>query len=186
MIKQRIEESLKVKNRVLKDKSLIRNVLHLSQRITASLKNGGKVIFFGNGGSASQAQHFACEFVVRFKRERIPLPAISLADNISILTAASNDYSFREVFRRQILSLGKKEDVAIGLSTSGNSPNVILALKQARKMGIFTAGFTGSSGGKVKKCVDLLINIPSRDTARIQEAHLLIGHIICELVEKNL
>lgn len=185
LIKERITSSIETKKRILEDKELLQNIESLVSRISESIRRGGKVIFFGNGGSASDAQHLACEFVVKLKDDRSPLPAIALTANTSILTAASNDYSFDSVFSRQIAALGKSGDVAVGISTSGNSKNVILALEESRKKGVFTAGLTGRSGGKMKDKVDLLINVPSDITSHIQEAHILIGHIICELVEAD-
>ncbi len=154
-----------------------------SAAIIKTLRAGGQVFFFGNGGSASESQHLAAELVGRFKEDRRPLAAIALTDNIASLTAIGNDYSYAQVFSRQIEGLGKRGDVAVGLSTSGRSPNVIAALAAAHRRGLFTVGLTAGEGGTMPGVCDLCIRVPSRTTARIQEAHLLIGHTICELVD---
>jgi len=146
----------------------------------------GKILIFGNGGSAADAQHLAAELVNRFKKERAPLPAIALTTDTSILTAISNDYDFSEVFSKQILALGKKGDMALGISTSGKSPNVIEALKVAKKLGLYTVGLSGGDGGFMKDFCDYLILVPSRETPRIQEGHLLFLHIFSELLEEIL
>ncbi len=151
-----------------------------------TLKNKGKIIFFGNGGSAADAQHLAAEFVGKFKKKRKPLAAVALNTNTSILTAVGNDFGFENVFAIQIEAIGNPHDIAVGISTSGNSENVIEGLKKAQKQGMKTVGFLGRDGGKSKRIVDIAIIIPSSDTARIQEAHILLGHIICEIVEKKL
>jgi len=186
LIQERIKSSIEVKNRLLHDETVMEGIVDLASRIVASIQQGGKVLFFGNGGSASDAQHLACEFVVKLKDDRRPLPALALTVNTSILTAAANDYSFEAVFSRQVEALGKKGDIAIGISTSGNSSNVIAALASARKKGLVTVVLTGQSGGAISGTVDIEIKVPSDVTAHIQEAHILIGHILCELVEKNL
>jgi D-sedoheptulose 7-phosphate isomerase len=154
--------------------------------IANCLQSGRKVLLFGNGGSAADAQHIAGEFVGRFVRERSGLPAIALTTDSSILTAVGNDYGFEQVFSRQIQALGRSNDVAIGISTSGNSPNVVAGLKQASKQNVKTIGLTGNDGGAVAKCVDLSITVGCANTARIQECHITIGHILCELVETEL
>ncbi len=151
--------------------------------IIKTLRAGGQVFFFGNGGSASESQHLAAELVGRFKEDRRPLAATALTDNIASLTAIGNDYSYEQVFSRQIEGLGKRGDVAVGLSTSGRSLNVIAALAAARHRGLFAVGLTAGEGGSMPGVCDLCIRVPSRTTARIQEAHLLIGHTICELVD---
>lgn len=161
-----------------------RNILLAVDMIIEAFKNGNKVLFCGNGGSASDSNHLACEFISKFKKERKSLPAISLSSNNSILTAISNDYSFEDVFKRQLEGLGKKGDILIGISTSGKSENVLKAFEQAKKMGIKTIFLTGKAETKTK--VDLEINARSKITAEIQEMHIIIGHIICELVEKSL
>ena len=150
------------------------------------LQSGGKLLFFGNGGSAADAQHLAAEFVGRFVLERNGLPAIALTTDSSILTSIGNDYGFDQVFARQIEALGRPNDVAVGISTSGNSPNVIEAVNKARKRNVKTIGLAGKDGGALAKCVDLAITVSSTNTARVQECHIAIGHILCELVENEL
>ncbi len=147
---------------------------------------GGMILFCGNGGCAADSQHLAAEFVGRFILERQALPALALTTNSSILTAVGNDYGFEQVFSRQIQALGRPGDVAIGISTSGNSPNVIAAMRQARKQGLKTIGLAGQDGGALAKCVDIAIVVGSPNPARIQECHITIGHLICELAEKDL
>jgi len=144
----------------------------------------GKILIFGNGGSAADAQHLAAELVNRFKKERAPMPAIALTTDTSILTAIANDYDFSEVFSKQILALGKKGDIALGISTSGKSSNVIEALKVAKKLGLYTIGLSGGDGGLMRDFCDYLILVPSRETPRIQEGHLLFLHIFSELLEE--
>jgi len=150
-----------------------------------SIKKGGKVILFGNGGSASDSQHIAAELVGRFRKERSALAAIALTTNTSILTSLANDYSYEIVFSRQIEALGQKNDIAIGISTSGKAKNVAAGIKQAKKMGIKTIALTGGDGGELAKLADISLIVPSLVTARIQEAHITLGHIICELVEQE-
>jgi D-sedoheptulose 7-phosphate isomerase len=150
------------------------------------LESGGKLLFFGNGGSAADAQHLAAEFVGRFVKERRALPAIAFTTDSSILTAVGNDYGFEQVFVRQIEALGQPNDVAVGISTSGNSPNVVIALKEAAKRGLKTIGLAGKDGGELARCVDLPIVVPTSNTARIQECHIAIGHLFCELVEEQM
>src|SRR5437016_10979709 len=154
--------------------------------ITACFRSGGKLLFFGNGGSAADAQHLAAEFVGRFAIERAGLPAIALTTDSSILTAVGNDFGFEQVFSRQIEALGRPNDVAIGISTSGNSANVLAGLKQASKQNLKTIGLTGKDGGAVAKGVDLSITVACANTARVQECHITIGHILCELVATEL
>ena len=154
--------------------------------IEECLRAGGKLLFCGNGGSAADSQHLVAEFVGRFMLERRALPAIALTANTSILTAIGNDYSFDQVFARQVEAFGRPGDVVVGISTSGNSPNVIAAMKQATELGLKTIGLTGRDGGALAKCVDIPLLVPSTSTARIQECHLAIGHVICELVETSL
>ena len=151
-----------------------------------SLSSGHKILIFGNGGSASQAQHFSAELVNKFLRVRSPLPAISLTTDTSVLTSIANDFSFDLVFSRQVEALGEKGDVAIGLSTSGNSPNIIYAFEAARKKGLKTVAITGNGGGKMAAVCDYLLDVPSDVTPRIQEVHLLILHILAEEIEKKL
>ena len=146
---------------------------------------GGKVMLFGNGGSAADAQHLAAEFVNRFQIERPPLAAIALTTDTSILTSIANDYRFDDIFSKQIKALGKKGDIAWGLSTSGNSPNVVKAVQSARKLGMTTIGMTGR-GGELAECADLVLAVASDTTARVQESHITLGHILCELLERKL
>lgn len=179
-----LEESIRVKEELLK--SQVEIIVGIVEAIINALEDGGKVILFGNGGSAADAQHLAAELVGRFKLERKGLPALALSTNTSTLTSISNDYSFAKVFARQVEALGKPEDVAIGISTSGRSANVIEGILAARDKGIFTIGLTGEKGGKLGEVVDLILNVPSQDTPRIQEAHIIVGHLICQLVEEKL
>jgi D-sedoheptulose 7-phosphate isomerase len=151
-----------------------------------ALKEGRKVLLFGNGGSAADAQHIAAEFVGRFIPDRNPLPALSLVTDTSALTALGNDYGYNQVFSRQVQALGNPGDVAIGISTSGNSPNVIEALGVARSKSLITIGFTGQDGGKMIGSADVLFRVPSRVTPRIQETHLTLGHVLCELIDREL
>ncbi|MCK4244039.1 MAG: D-sedoheptulose 7-phosphate isomerase [Candidatus Omnitrophica bacterium] len=178
-----IKESVKVKEGLLSPKN-IKAIEKISREVVKTLKQGGKILFCGNGGSAADSQHLAAEFVGRFKRERRPIPALSLTTNSSILTAISNDYDFKNVFSRQVQAMGKKGDLLIGISTSGQAENVILAVKVAKKIGIKTIGLTGKNGGGLAKLSDLSFIVPSNNTARIQEAHILIGHILAEIAER--
>jgi D-sedoheptulose 7-phosphate isomerase len=179
-----IQSSIDVKQSLLADETLINTIATCVDIITTAFKNGNKVLFCGNGGSAADAQHLAAEFSGRFYTDRHALPAEALHVNTSYLTAVANDYSFDVVYSRMITGIGNKGDVLIGLSTSGNSNNIINAMEAAKKKGMTTIGFTGASGGKMKDVCELLLNVPSTDTPRIQESHILVGHIICELVEK--
>ena len=158
--------------------------LKLSQVCINSISKGGKILLFGNGGSAAQAEHLAGELVGKFYKVRKPLPAIALSTNTAIITATANDISFDNIFSRQIEALGNKNDVAIGLSTSGNSKNVIEGIKKANQMGFFTAVFTGETGGVAKNVANLCIRVPSKDTPRIQEMHILLGHMLCQIIEE--
>lgn len=152
----------------------------------ACLKNGGKILFFGNGGSAADAQHLATELVVRFRKNRPSLAAIALTTDTSALTAIGNDFGFEDLFSRQVEGLGRKGDVVIGISTSGNSPNVLKALKLAREMGLVTVGFGGGTGGKLADVSDISLIVPSPVTARIQECHILLGHMLCGAIEAEM
>ena len=154
--------------------------------ITEAIKDGNKIVVFGNGGSAADSQHMAAEFVGRFQKERRAMPAIALSTNTSILTALSNDYGYDSSFARQIEALGQKGDIAIAISTSGEARNVIEAVKAAKRKGMIAAGLTGKDGGELAKIVDISIVVPSQNTARIQESHITLIHIICELVEKGI
>ena len=183
-IKEILLESIQVKEELLRSKvGVIREIAEL---LIESLKRGGKAILFGNGGSAADSQHIAAEFIGRFKKDRAALAAIALTTNSSIITALANDYGYEVIFSKQVEALGEKNDIAIGLSTSGKARNVILGLKQAKKRGLKTIAFTGGDGGEVAKIADISLIIPSAITARIQEAHITVGHIICELAEQEL
>jgi D-sedoheptulose 7-phosphate isomerase len=173
-----------LRNRVAQDCG--ENIVDAVVLIAQCLRSGGKLLFFGNGGSAADAQHLVAEFVGRFQIERHPLPAIALTTNSSVLTAVGNDYGFDQIFARQIQALGRPGDVAIGISTSGNSPNVTLAIKQAAKQDLKTIGLAGKDGGSLAKGVDISITVASANIARVQECHITIGHILCELVESEL
>lgn len=181
-----IRESIELKRKVLEDEALLAEVKSAAKAIIESLEAGGKVLLCGNGGSAADAQHLAAEFSGRFYFDRPPLFAEALHVNTSYLTAVANDYSFDEVFARQVRAMGAKGDVLVGLSTSGNSQNVLKALDVARELGMTTVGLTGEGGGKMKDRCTHLIAIPSQNTARIQEIHITLGHVICELVEAAL
>ena len=177
-----LAESIAVKGRW--DDDLCAGVVQLSERIVAALRKRGKVILFGNGGSAADAQHIAAELVGRYGREREPLRAIALTTNSSAVTAIANDYDYEVVFQRQLEAWADEGDVVIGITTSGNSANVLRALEQARKRRCFTAVLTGEGGGKAREVCDLLLAVPSRSTPRIQESHITLGHILCGLVER--
>jgi len=182
-IKSVISESIAVKNKVLSDSKILSDIEDITSLIVAALRSGKHIYFCGNGGSASDAQHLAAEFSGRFYIDRVALPAEALHCNTSYLTAVANDYSFDLVYSRLIGGIGHEGDVLIGLSTSGNSANIINAFRTAREKGILTVGFTGETGGKMREWSDRIIAVPSKNTPRIQESHIMIGHIICELVE---
>ncbi|MFN5133772.1 MAG: D-sedoheptulose 7-phosphate isomerase [Chitinophagaceae bacterium] len=184
-IKSIISASISVKQNILADESMIQQLEKVSQLITTAFKNGNKVLFCGNGGSAADAQHLAAEFSGRFYTDRDALPAEALHVNTSYLTAVANDYSYDVVYARLVKGLGHKGDVLIGLSTSGNSKNIIEAFKVAKEKGMITIAFTGETGGQMKDMSDYLFNVPSKDTPRIQESHIMLGHIICQLVEEQ-
>lgn len=186
MIQKKIEEAILVKNRILEDQELIGKISLTIEMLTNAFKNGNKVLFCGNGGSAADAQHLAAELSGKFYIDRPPLSAEACHVNSSFITAVANDYSFEKAYARYIEGIGNKNDILVGISTSGNSENIIKALEQAKNMGMRTIGMTGEMGGKIKNLAEVLINVPSNDTPRIQEAHILIGHIICEQVEKNI
>jgi D-sedoheptulose 7-phosphate isomerase len=161
-------------------------IVQVAREICRAIENGNKVLLFGNGGSAADAQHIAAEWVGKFQRERRPLPAIALTTDTSILTSIGNDYGFDQIFARQIRALGQKGDIAVAISTSGNSPNVLLAADAARETGMITIGMTGKDGGKLGAKVQYHLNVPHNLSARIQEVHIMLGHILCELTEENL
>lgn len=181
-----IKASIDTKQQVLENELLLQTINSCIHKIVLSFKNGNKVLFCGNGGSAADAQHLAAEFSGRFYTDRKALPAEALHCNTSYLTAVGNDYSFDVIYSRLIEGIGQPGDVLIGLSTSGNSKNIIKAFETAKEKGMVTIGFTGMTGGQLKPVSDYLINIPSTDTPRIQESHILIGHIICQLVEEKI
>jgi D-sedoheptulose 7-phosphate isomerase len=183
-IQDLIRSSLDVKTSMLTDEPLLLRVGEAADQLVAAFRRGNRVYFCGNGGSAADAQHLAAEFSGRFYLDREALPAEALHANTSYLTAVANDYSFDLVYARLIEGIGRPGDVLVGISTSGNSVNILKAMEAARKKGLYAIAFTGESGGKLKHHCDLLINVPSGDTPRIQEAHILLGHIICQLVEE--
>ncbi len=161
-------------------------IMHAAERLSQCFHDGGKAIFLGNGGSAAEAQHLAAEFLGRLQQERSPLPALALHANGSTLTAIANDYGYEQVFARQLSALARPGDVVIGISTSGNSPNIIAALRCARSLICATIAMTGQNGGNLSEFADVLIPVPSHSTLRIQECHILLGHILCDLVEKKI
>jgi len=185
-IKSIINASIEVKNAILLDESLHETIAEVIRVCTVAFKNGNKVLFCGNGGSAADAQHLAAEFSGRFYKDRKALPSEALHCNSSYLTAVANDYSYDVVYSRLVEGLCTEGDVLIGLSTSGNSKNIFNAFKVAKEKKVVTIGFTGALGGDMKGTSDYLLNVPSTDTPRIQESHIMIGHIICEMVESNL
>jgi D-sedoheptulose 7-phosphate isomerase len=184
-IKAIIAESIRVKTAVLNSPDMIARIEEVATLITHAFKNGKKVLFCGNGGSAADAQHLAAEFSGRFYTDREALPAEALHTNTSYLTAVANDYSYDVVYARLVKGIGHEGDVLIGLSTSGNSKNILNAFQTAKEKGIITIGFTGESGGEMKAWSDYLFAVPSSDTPRIQECHILLGHILCQLVEEQ-
>jgi D-sedoheptulose 7-phosphate isomerase len=183
IIEKQINDSLKVKLKLLESPDILSKIEKASDEIVKAFRNNRKVLIAGNGGSAADAQHIAGEFVSRFYFDRPGLPSIALTTDTSILTAIGNDYGFDRIFSRQIEALGMTGDIFIAISTSGKSPNLIEALKTCKKAGILTIGLTGSSGGNMNDLCDICINVPSSETPRIQEAHLLIEHILCCIVE---
>lgn len=184
-IRDIIQASINVKQDILQNEALLTTVTDVVDLIVQSLKAGHRIYFCGNGGSAADAQHLAAEFSGRFYTDRKALPAEALHCNTSYLTAVANDYSYDVVYARLVEGIGQEGDVLIGLSTSGNSANIVKAFEAARNQGIKTVGFTGLSGGVMKGLSDFLFNVPSVDTPRIQESHILLGHIICQLVEEK-
>lgn len=185
-IKSKITSSIELKQLVLKDEVLLSSLHKIAEEMVTCFKNGGKVLFCGNGGSAADAQHLSAELSGRFYTDRDPLYSEALHTNTSYLTAVSNDYSFDVIYSRLVKAQGKKGDVLVGISTSGNSKNIILALEEANRLGMITVGMTGASGGKMKDYCSYLLNVPSQDTPRIQEVHILLGHILCEMIELNM
>ena len=185
-VRRVIKESLNVKNYIFNDDRLISNINKSVDLITNCFKNDNKLLFCGNGGSAADAQHLAAEFSGRFYFDRDPLYSEALHCNSSFMTAVGNDYGYELVYSRAIKAIGKNGDVLVSISTSGNSKNVLNAMIEAKKNNILCIAFTGQTGGEMKDLADVLINIPSDDTPRIQESHIMVGHIICELVEDNI
>jgi len=181
-IVRQIENGIKLKKYLQKE---VKNLVAMADLLVDAFRKGSKVLLFGNGGSAADAQHIACELAGKFYLDRAPLPAIALTTNTSTLTAIGNDYRYEEIFSRQLKALVREGDVVIGISTSGNSPNVLRGIEEAKRLGATTIGFTGR-GGKLKKLADCVLAVPSVDTPRIQEAHITAGHIICYLVEQAL
>jgi D-sedoheptulose 7-phosphate isomerase len=184
IVLEALEQSIRVKESFVKEN--MNGLITAAQRLATCFAADHKLLIFGNGGSAADAQHMAAEFVNRFAVERKPLPALALTTDTSILTSISNDYSFDEVFSKQIKALGKRDDMALGISTSGRSKNVIKAVETARDMGLYTLGLTGCGGGKLSQCCDFALIVGSESTPRIQEAHVTAGHILCDLVDRIL
>lgn len=184
IVMSELDENINVIKNI--SKNLPDIIVQTSEMIIDTYRSGGKIILIGNGGSAADAQHIAAEFVGRFKLERKSLPAIALTSNTSILTALANDYGYDNVFSRQLESIANDKDVLIVITTSGNSPNILKAAEDVKLRNIKVIGMTGRTGGKLKNMVDILINVPSDNTPRIQEGHIAIGHIICHLTERNL
>jgi D-sedoheptulose 7-phosphate isomerase len=184
LIENLIAESLRVKSEFFRHNASL--IAQTAEKMAKAMKDGRKLLLFGNGGSAADAQHIAAEFVGRFVPDRMPLPALSLAADTSALTAISNDYGYNAVFARQVQALGNSGDIAIGISTSGNSPNVLEAMEMARTKAMLTIGFTGQDGGKMMGHADILFCVPSRKTPRIQETHITLGHVLSELIDREL
>ena len=184
VVHKKFEETERVKKRFLREN--LPRLITIIKLIADALETGSKLLLFGNGGSAAEAQHLAAEFVNRFLMDRPPLPAIALSTDSSILTSIANDYSFSEVFSKQIVALGKEGDIAIGISTSGNSANVIRAIEVANEMGLETVALTGNNGGDLAKVANYSLIVPSSSTPCIQEVHMAVGHILCEMVEAQI
>ena len=181
-----IQASIDTKQKLLAEPAMVATIEQVTKVIITAFASGNKVLFCGNGGSAADAQHLAAEFSGRFYFDRDPLPSEALHCNSSYMTAVANDYGYDLVYSRMIKGMGKSGDILVGLSTSGNSVNIMNAMQEARNIGMINVGLTGESGGKIRTMCDYLINIPSSDTPRIQESHIMVGHIICELVESEL
>ncbi len=184
LIEIEIKENIRTKEKVLAE--CVGTIEKIGSLLSGALKAGNKVLFCGNGGSAADSQHIAAELVGRFCKERAALPAIALTTDSSILTCLGNDYGYEHVFRRQVEALGQSGDVLVGITTSGNSANVLAAVVAARAKGMKTVAFTGHGGGKIVSCVDLALVIPSDNTQRIQESHIMVGHIVCSIIETTL
>ena len=181
-----IKDSINVKQLILNDKNLVKRINDAALMCVESLKNGGKIHFCGNGGSAADAQHLAAELSGRFYYDRPPLNAEALHVNTSYLTAVANDYSYDMIYARMLQASAKKGDVLVGISTSGNSANILKAIDVAKEIGVKTIAMTGETGGKMAQCCDILLNVPSHCTPRIQESHIMIGHIVCEIIEATM
>lgn len=184
LVSDYIERSIQTKKELQKTK--VEVIVQIAELIVDAYRQGNKVVWFGNGGSAADAQHLSCELVSRFFLERRALASIALTTNTSELTAISNDYDFDQIFARQVEALVNPRDIVIGISTSGNSSNVIEGINEAKRLGAITIAFTGATGGKLKRNVDFLLDVPSEITPHVQESHIMIGHVICCLVEKEL
>jgi len=178
-----LEDSIKVKEKFIR--THVEQIIKCADILVQSIASGHKILIFGNGGSAADAQHIAAEFINRFQIERPPLAAIALTTDTSVITSIGNDYHFDQIFSKQVTAIGRKDDIAIGISTSGNSKNVIMAIEAAKQNGLFTIGFSGR-GGRLAECADMTFCVESDVTARIQESHITLGHILCDLIEKIL
>jgi len=185
-VRNQLTDSISIKEEIIKNEDQLAVIVEIAEKIVECYRSGGKVIFMGNGGSAADSQHLACELVSKFQMERAALQAVALNVNTSILTAVGNDYDFDQVFARQVEAWARPGDIVIGISTSGNSGNVVVAMEKAKELGAQTIAFTGESGGKLAPVVDVCFKAPSNSTPRIQEAHITAGHIICDLVERAL
>jgi D-sedoheptulose 7-phosphate isomerase len=186
IVETQVRSSISVKTSVLENPQLLQQIADVAEVVTQAYKNGKKTLLAGNGGSAADAQHIAGEFVSRFYFDRPGIPSIALTTDTSVITAIGNDYGYEKLFERQVQALGNEGDIFIGISTSGNSANVIKALQACKEKGIISVGLTGLSGGKMAELCDYCIKVPSNETPRIQEVHILIGHIICCIVEENI
>jgi len=185
-IKEIISSSINLKQKILEDESFLKNILLIINKIFFAIKDDKKILLMGNGGSAADCQHFAGEFINRFLINRAPLPAIALSTDSSVLTCIANDFSFDEIFEKQISALGNKGDILIGISTSGNSKNIVKGFKKGKELGTINIGLLGKDGGKAKDYCDISLIVPSEDTPRIQEIHELLIHIICEIIERRI
>lgn len=185
-IEQSIQESIRLKERILHDEAWLARMEDAVALMVSALRDGGRIHFCGNGGSAADAQHLAAELSGRFRLDRPPLNAEALTCNSSYLTAVSNDYGYDSIFERLLKGVGRAGDLLVAISTSGNSQNILRVCEAAQQMGIKVIALTGESGGKMRMCADILLNVPSQDTPRIQEAHIMVGHILCEMVEQIL
>jgi D-sedoheptulose 7-phosphate isomerase len=186
VVKQQVRNSLSVKQELLEDADLLALTVEIGEIISEALQHGKKILLFGNGGSAADAAHIAAELVGRYQRERRGLPALALSGNMSSVTAIGNDYGFDSIFSRQVDAFGVAGDIAIGISTSGDSENILRALRTARERRMITVGMTGRRGGRLKTSVDYCLAVPSDETPRVQECHIMLGHILCDLVERAL